>query len=140
MRMRTRLISMTTPTAWNAMPTMRQESTFMLPSSVDVLPATAWRTARMLVMWFRKAANFVVWVECHQPATLQYSHFPYANGMYTRCHDPHSAANPHLLRGKANDLCLSCHLRKAESTASRYMPTIILTSENRMDTPTSVIP
>jgi hypothetical protein len=35
---------------------------------------------------------------------------------------------------------VSCHLQKAESTASRDMPTITLTSENRMDIPTSVIP
>ena len=82
-----------------------------------------------------KAANSVVCVECHLAATFQYSHFPYANGMCTRCHDPHSSANPHLLRGKVNDLCLSCHLRKAESTASRYMPTITLTSENRIGHP-----
>ena len=46
--------------------------------------------------------------------------FPYASGMCMRCHNPHLSANPRLLRAKVNELCLSCHLRTAETVPSRY--------------------
>ena len=82
-----------------------------------------------------KATNSIVCVSCHQAETFQYPHFPYTSGMCTRCHDPHASVNPRLLRAKVNDLCLSCHLQKPESTPSRYMPTIALTSDNRIGHP-----
>jgi len=82
-----------------------------------------------------KSANSVVCTECHQPVAFSYSHLPYVSGMCTRCHDPHTSANPQLLRAKVNELCLSCHLRKPESAPSRYMPTIALTSDNRIGHP-----
>ena len=46
-----------------------------------------------------------------------------------------ASANAHLLRAKANDLCLSCHLSTPETVASRYMPTITLTANNTMGHP-----
>ena len=44
-----------------------------------------------------KPTKSVVCFECHQLATLSQTHFPYASGMCTRCHDPHGSANRHLL-------------------------------------------
>ena len=82
-----------------------------------------------------KPTKTVVCLECHQPQTFSYSHLPYASGMCTRCHDPHVSTNPRLLRAKANELCLRCHLRTPESAPSRYMPTIALTNNNSMGHP-----
>jgi len=82
-----------------------------------------------------KQANGVGCFECHQPTTFLYPHLPYASGMCTRCHDPHVAGNPRLLHAKVNELCLSCHLRTGETVPSRYLPTIILTSDHRMGHP-----
>ena len=77
-----------------------------------------------------KPTKSVVCFECHQPETFSRAHFPYASGMCTRCHDPHGSPNSSLLRAKANELCLSCHLLKPETVRSRYMPTIVLTANN----------
>ena len=77
-----------------------------------------------------KPTKSVVCFECHQPAALSHAHFPYASGMCTRCHNPHGSANPRLLRAKANELCLSCHLLTPQTVPSRYMPTIVLTANN----------
>ena len=72
----------------------------------------------------------VVCFECHQPETLSQAHFPYASGMCTRCHNPHGSQNSKLLRAKANELCLNCHLLTPQTVPSRYMPTIALTANN----------
>ncbi len=82
-----------------------------------------------------KPAKGVACFECHGPASFLYPHLPYASGMCTRCHNPHTSANAHLLRSKVNDLCLTCHLRTKESVPSRYMPTIELTANNSMGHP-----
>ncbi|MGA7770224.1 MAG: cytochrome c3 family protein [Candidatus Sulfotelmatobacter sp.] len=82
-----------------------------------------------------KQAKGVACFECHEPATFPYPHLPYASGMCTRCHNPHVSANPRLLRAKVNELCLSCHLRTAETVPSRYMPTIALTANDSMGHP-----
>ena len=82
-----------------------------------------------------KQSKGVACFECHEPAAFLYPHLPYASGMCTRCHNPHASANAHLLRAKANDLCLSCHLSTPETVASRYMPTITLTANNSMGHP-----
>ena len=82
-----------------------------------------------------KQGKGVACFECHEPARSQSSHFPYASGMCTRCHNPHVSANPSLLRAKVNELCLSCHLWTPASVASRYMPTIVLTVNNSMGHP-----
>jgi len=73
--------------------------------------------------------------ECHHPKTLSQAHFPYASGMCTRCHNPHGSANPSLLRAKANELCLNCHLLTPQTAPSRYMPTIALTANKNMGHP-----
>ena len=82
-----------------------------------------------------KASKTNVCFECHEAETSLYPHLPYASGMCTRCHNPHSSANPHLLRAKVNEVCLSCHLRKADSASSQYLPTIALIRENSMGHP-----
>ena len=82
-----------------------------------------------------KQGEGVACFECHKPVRYQSSHFPYASGMCTRCHNPHVSANLHLLRAKVNELCLSCHLRTSASVESRYLPTIALTVNNSMGHP-----
>ena len=82
-----------------------------------------------------KQANEGACFACHEPTTFLYPHLPYASGLCTRCHDPHLSANPRLLRAKVNDLCLSCHLRTAETVPSRYLPTIALTDNNSIGHP-----
>ena len=73
--------------------------------------------------------------ECHAAVSVRHPHFPYASGMCTRCHDPHASKFPGLLRAKVNDLCLDCHLQSAAKRASRCMPTIELSSDQRMGHP-----
>lgn len=68
--------------------------------------------------------------QCHQQEQFRSPHFPYSSGNCTRCHEPHASKHARLLRASVNDLCLKCHLRKAESVTSRYLPTIVLTSDN----------
>lgn len=72
---------------------------------------------------------------CHEAATFSYPHFPYTSGMCTRCHNPHASENAHLLRAQVNEICLQCHLRRADSIPSQYMPTITLVSENQVGHP-----
>jgi len=84
-----------------------------------------------------KPTKSVICYECHQPAALQYPHFPYASGMCTRCHNPHSSANPWLLRAKVNDLCLSCHLYTPGSVPTHYLPKIELTLNDSAGHPTA---
>ncbi len=73
--------------------------------------------------------------DCHHSARVQHPHFPYASGMCTRCHNPHTSRLPGLLRAKVNDICLDCHLQSAAKHASQYLPTIELTSDNRIGHP-----
>jgi len=73
--------------------------------------------------------------ECHPAERTSHPHFPYASGMCTRCHDPHASRFPKLLRAKVNDVCLDCHLQGADKHASRYLPTIELTSDHRLGHP-----
>jgi predicted CXXCH cytochrome family protein len=73
--------------------------------------------------------------ECHPFAPVQHSHFPYASGMCTRCHDPHSLQFRSLLRARVNDLCLDCHLEGPAKRPSRYLPTIELTADHRLGHP-----
>lgn len=73
--------------------------------------------------------------ECHKAVLVRHTHFPYASGMCTRCHEPHAARNPRLLRTKVNDLCLDCHLQSKAKNASRYVPTIELTVDRRFGHP-----
>ena len=82
-----------------------------------------------------KQAKAVVCFECHQPTVFAYSHLPYDSGMCVRCHNPHTAANPRLLRASVNETCLSCHLRTADSVPSQYLPTISLSVNNSMGHP-----
>lgn len=82
-----------------------------------------------------KPTKSVACFECHEPKTYSYAHLPYSSGMCMKCHTPHSSPNPHLLRSKVNDVCLSCHLRSPNSGPSRYIPTIALTSDNSMGHP-----
>lgn len=82
-----------------------------------------------------KPAKSVACFECHEPKAYSYSHLPYSSGMCIKCHTPHSSANPHLLRSKVNEVCLSCHLRRPDSVPSQYMPTIALVSDNSMGHP-----
>ena len=73
--------------------------------------------------------------ECHKPAPVSHPHFPYASGMCLRCHDPHASKLRGLLRTKANDLCLDCHLQSQAKHQSRYVPTIELTQDHRLGHP-----
>jgi len=73
--------------------------------------------------------------ECHQIVPMLHPHFPYASGMCTRCHNPHASQIRGLLRAKVNDLCLDCHLKSAAKHASRYLPTVELTSDHRIGHP-----
>ena len=72
---------------------------------------------------------------CHPGASVRHPHFPYASGMCTRCHDPHSSRYPRLLRAKVNDVCLDCHLQGRVKSPSRYLPTIELSSDYRLGHP-----
>lgn len=91
----------------------------------------------------REGASYVVletekasiYLECHPAVSYTYPHFPYSSGMCVRCHNPHTSSQPKLLRTAVNELCLDCHLRKAGSSASRYQPTIALSSDNRTGHP-----
>jgi len=82
-----------------------------------------------------KQSKTIICFECHGPEVFSYAHFPYASGDCLRCHNPHAAANPRLLRAKVNELCLKCHQRSPESVPSHYMPTIELTADNRLGHP-----
>jgi len=82
-----------------------------------------------------KQSKTIICFECHGPEVFSYSHFPYASGDCLRCHNPHVAANPRLLRAKVNELCLKCHQRSPESVPSRYLPTIVLTADDRLGHP-----
>jgi len=82
-----------------------------------------------------KPTKSVVCLECHQQEEVSSPHFPYASGMCIRCHDPHTSANPRLLRAKVNELCLSCHAPHSGRAPSQYLPTIVLTSDNRLGHP-----
>ena len=73
--------------------------------------------------------------ECHQPVAVRHPHFPYAAGMCTRCQNPHASRYPRLLRAKVNDVCLDGHQRGRARVASRYLPTIELTSDCRFGHP-----
>jgi predicted CXXCH cytochrome family protein len=73
--------------------------------------------------------------KCHPSAAVAHPHFPYASGMCTRCHDPHASRFPKLLRAKVNDVCLDCHLQGRAKSASRYLPTIELSSDYRFGHP-----
>jgi predicted CXXCH cytochrome family protein len=91
----------------------------------------------------RQDATYVVLKEqkaslcfgCHQPVAFSYPHFPYRSGMCTHCHNPHTSESAHLLRTKVNELCLQCHLRRANSVPSQYMPTITLVNDNEVGHP-----
>ena len=72
---------------------------------------------------------------CHPSAPVEHPHFPYALGMCTRGHDPHSSRFAGLLRAKVNDVCLDCHLSGRAKAVSRYLPTIELTSDYRFGHP-----
>lgn len=82
-----------------------------------------------------KSTDSVVCWECHQRVVVLHEHLPYKSGMCLRCHNPHSSANPRLLRAKVNDLCLNCHLQIRGRAASRYLPTIELTLNNSVGHP-----
>lgn len=77
-----------------------------------------------------KPADSVICLNCHRADGSANIHFPYRSGMCTRCHNPHASANEALLRAKVNELCLDCHLRRADSVPSRYLPTIGLVEDN----------
>jgi len=81
-----------------------------------------------------KPTNSIVCRDCHAPVTVLHAHLPYTSAMCLRCHNPHSSANPRLLRAKVNDLCLECHLQ-GKTRANRYLPTIELTADRRMGHP-----
>jgi predicted CXXCH cytochrome family protein len=82
-----------------------------------------------------KPTKSVACFECHQAKNYSYGHLPYSSGMCLRCHTPHTSANAHLLRSKVNEVCLDCHLRHPGNVPSRYMPTIVLVSDNSMGHP-----
>jgi len=82
-----------------------------------------------------KTAKSIVCLECHQPASFLYPHFPYEAQMCLRCHDPHTSVNPRLLRAKVNELCLDCHLFNPKRVSSHYLPTIELTADHSMGHP-----
>ncbi len=42
-------------------------------------------------------------------------HGPVAVGACLACHDPHSSANPSLLRASLKDICFKCHLEKRQA-------------------------
>ena len=77
-----------------------------------------------------KPAKGAVCFGCHQPESYERVHFPYAATMCLRCHNPHGSANPRLLRAKANELCLQCHLNDPYRRPSGVLPTIVLTSNH----------
>jgi predicted CXXCH cytochrome family protein len=82
-----------------------------------------------------KPSKTILCFECHRPEAFSYSHFPYASGDCLRCHNPHVAANPRPLRAQVNELCLKCHQRSPDSVPSPYLPTIVLTADNRLGHP-----
>jgi predicted CXXCH cytochrome family protein len=82
-----------------------------------------------------KPVKPIVCRECHDADQALHLHFPYSSAMCLRCHDPHGSSNPRLLRAKANDLCLECHLRTSKTGGSRYLPTLDLTMNNTMGHP-----
>lgn len=82
-----------------------------------------------------KSGNPALCQQCHKAETPSLTHFPYGAGMCTRCHAPHGADSPRLLRSKVNTLCLECHLRNSKVAESRYLPTIDLSLNNTMGHP-----
>jgi predicted CXXCH cytochrome family protein len=82
-----------------------------------------------------KQSKSIVCNDCHAQQRFSMAHFPYASAMCLRCHDPHTSADPQLLKTKVNDLCLQCHLRTPTSIPSQNMPTITLTLNNTMGHP-----
>jgi len=82
-----------------------------------------------------KQGNAVVCRECHPPEKLLHAHFQYASSMCVRCHNPHVAANPKLLRTKVNELCLACHLYTRDKVQSSHVPLIELTKNNALGHP-----
>jgi len=83
----------------------------------------------------QKPTRSMLCLECHQAENFANTHLPYESAMCTRCHSPHVSSNAHLLRAGVNELCLRCHLQNPQSVASRYLPTITLSSDNRIGHP-----
>jgi predicted CXXCH cytochrome family protein len=73
--------------------------------------------------------------QCHAPQRFERVHLPYALGMCTRCHDPHTSSNPMLLRRRVNELCLECHLANSDDAPSHDLPTIDLSPDNTIGHP-----
>lgn len=83
----------------------------------------------------QKPSRSMLCLECHKAERFEYTHLPYESAMCMRCHSPHVSSRAHLLRASVNELCLQCHLQNSESIASRYLPTITLTGDNRIGHP-----
>lgn len=47
--------------------------------------------------------------DCHEPFEKANVHKPAKEGLCTKCHDPHSATEPKLVRGAMKGLCGQCH-------------------------------
>jgi len=83
----------------------------------------------------QRPSKSMLCLQCHKAEKFEYTHLPYESAMCTRCHTPHVSANAHLLRTSVNELCLRCHLQNPQSVASRYLPSITLTGDNRIGHP-----
>jgi len=46
---------------------------------------------------------------CHEKSNQKVLHGPYAQGLCTACHDPHTSDFPNQLKASTQDLCLGCH-------------------------------
>ncbi|MBL4699919.1 MAG: hypothetical protein JKX85_01550 [Phycisphaeraceae bacterium] len=57
----------------------------------------------------------IVCMNCHKQVTdaYRYMHGPVAIGACLMCHDPHEAAQPHLIKIPSPKVCLQCHQRES---------------------------
>ena len=46
---------------------------------------------------------------CHEKSQEKVLHGPYAQGLCTACHDPHTSDFPKQLKAKTQELCMGCH-------------------------------
>ncbi len=88
----------------------------------------------------QKPSKSILCLECHKAESFEYTHLPYESAMCTRCHSPHVSSKAHLLRANVNEICLRCHLQNPQRVASRYLPTITLSSDNRIGHPYATHP
>ncbi len=75
----------------------------------------------LFVVMIQPATGLTTCYDCHEEKTFQgpHIHQPVADGQCDKCHAPHAAKYPALLRQPVNKLCSTCHLIFFKQIGSR---------------------